>query len=92
MGALEREFIEVLGGDFLAGGIHEEEFGAVQGEFGFEEIAGGAGDVGDDGLVAAQEAIEETRLADVGAADDADAGTFGEDLGGGARAEKVVES
>jgi len=75
----------------LTGGVDEEEIGVVESALGFEDVAGGAADVGDDRFVAVEEMVEETRFPGVGATDDADAGTFTEDGPGGARPAQVVD-
>ena len=53
-----------------AGGIEELHRNAADGGRFGDQVAGGAGDVGDDGAVLLQQAVEEAALADVRTADD----------------------
>ena len=82
VGALDRPFGAQLGvvvdgpGDLgaaaQAGGVDQDHPAAVDLELGVDRVAGGAGDVGDDHPVGAEEGVDERGLADVGAADHGD--------------------
>lgn len=63
-----------VGGGALAGGVEEGDGQAIDvGEFG-DVVAGGAGKVGDDGAGLGEKLVGEGGFADVGGADDGDAG------------------
>src|SRR3546814_4775039 len=53
-----------------AGGIDQGQLDAVDAHGFVQQVAGGAGDVGDDGAVAAGQRVEQRALAGVGRADD----------------------
>ena len=63
-----------------AGGVHELDRNAADGDGFADQIAGGAGRGGDDGALALDQAVEQARFADVGAADDGERQAFVDDL------------
>ena len=69
-GALDAELFDFFEGVAEAGGVDEFEGDAVEGDALGDEVAGGAGDGGDDCAIALDEAIEERAFAGVGAPDD----------------------
>lgn len=56
-----------------AGGVAEDDGDAVEVEGLLKDVAGGAGDLGDDGAVGAEQRVHERGLADVGTADQGNA-------------------
>ena len=79
-------FDGVAGGGAEAGGVDEAEGEAVEVDDFLDGVAGGAGEVADDGALEAQQLIEEAAFAGVGSADEDGAHAFAEEaalVGGG---------
>lgn len=71
------DFIE---GITKSGGIDQFHGDAFEKEFGFDAVASGAGDIGDDGTFMSEEGIEEGAFADVGFTAEHDQGTVAQDM------------
>ena len=71
-GPLDAEPLDLVGRGADAGRVDEAEEDAADHAGLFDRVAGGAGDVGDDGAVVAEQGIEQGALAAVRRADDGD--------------------
>lgn len=69
-GTVDAELLDAVVGRADAGGVDEAEEVAAEGDGVFDEVTGGALDVGDDGAIFFQEGVEEGGFADVRCADD----------------------
>lgn len=81
-GALDADPFDGVVGVAEAGGVDEEAGQTADLASFFEGVAGGASDGGDDGAVGAEKTIQESGFSGVGASDEGDAETFGEDSAG----------
>lgn len=71
VGTLDAELFDGVAGLAESGGVHQTEYLAAGQRYGvFDDVAGGAVDVADDGAVIAGEGVEQGRFAGVGGADD----------------------
>ena len=69
-GALDAQGLDQVAALADAGGVVEFDGDAADGSGLRDDVAGGAGDLGDDGAVVLEEAVEQAALADIGTADD----------------------
>ena len=88
-GALDAHALDGVVGLADAGGVDEAEGDALQHDGVFDDVAGGAVDVGDEGAVFLDEAVEQGRFAGVGLADDGGGDAV---FDGVAEAERVGEA
>lgn len=88
-GTLDAHALDGVVGLADAGGVDEAEGDALQHDGVFDDVAGGAMDVGDEGAVFLDEAVEQGRFAGVGLADDGGGDAV---FDGVAEAERVGEA
>src|SRR5262249_44306137 len=80
--ALDADPLDDVGGLAQAGGVDSAQRDAPDVDALFDDVARGAGDLGDDGAALAQESVQQAGLADVGPAGDDDSGALAEQPAG----------
>ena len=84
VGAFDAELFDGVAGLAESGCVHKAEYLAAGQRYGvFDDVAGGAVNVADDGTVIACEGVEQGRFAGVGGADDGGGNTVFDGLTGG---------